>query len=139
MHTYIYPFSFFLLFFKKIYLFILCWVLVAAHRIFLSTCGIFSCGMRTLSCSMYDGSSSPTRNRTQAPCIGRVESYSLDHQGNPSILFQILFPFRLLKNIEQHSLCYYSMSLLVISFKYSSVYMPIPNSQSSPPPSLSPR
>ena len=34
-----------------------------------------------------------------------------------SILFQILFPFRLLQNIEQ------SRSLLVIYFKYNSVYL----------------
>ena len=39
-----------------------------------------------------------------------------------SILFQILFPFRLLQNIEQSSLCY-SRSLLVIYVKCSSVYM----------------
>ena len=43
----------------------------------------FSCGMRTLSCSMHVGSSSPTRDATQAPCIGSVESYPLDHQGSP--------------------------------------------------------
>ena len=36
-----------------------------------------------------------------------------------SILFQILSPFGLLQNIEQ----------LVICFKYSSVYMSVPNSQ----------
>ena len=41
-----------------------------------------------------------------------------------SILFQILFPFRLLQNIEQSSLCFYSRSLLVIHFKYSSVTHP---------------
>ena len=51
-----------------IYLFIwLCWVLVAAY-------GLFSCGMRTLSCGMHVGSSSLTRDRTQAPCIGCAES-----------------------------------------------------------------
>ena len=51
------------------YLFWLRWVLVAA-------CGIFSCGMRTLSCSMHVGSSSPTRNRTQPPSLG---AWSLTH------------------------------------------------------------
>ena len=35
-----------------------------------------------------------------------------------SILSQILFPFRLLRSIEQISLCYTSGSLLVINFKY---------------------
>ena len=60
---------------KIIYLLIwLCWVLVAAHRIFVAArvifvgvCGIFSCGMHV-------GYSSLTRDRTQAPCFGRVES-----------------------------------------------------------------
>ena len=42
-----------------------------------------------------------------------------------SILFQILFPFRLLWDIEQSSLCY---------FKYSCVYASVPNSQSIPSP-----
>ena len=32
---------------------------------------------------MHAGSSSPTRDRTQAPCIGSMESYPLDHQGSP--------------------------------------------------------
>ena len=39
--------------------------------------------MRTLSCGMHVGSSSLTRDRTQAPCIGSVESYPLHHQGRP--------------------------------------------------------
>ena len=34
---------------------------------------------------MHAGSSSLTRNRTQAPCIGSMESYPLDHQGSPEI------------------------------------------------------
>ena len=37
--------------------------LVAAHV-------LLSCDMRTLSCGMHVGSSSLTRDRTQAPCIG---------------------------------------------------------------------
>ena len=53
-----------------------------------------------------------------------------------SVLFQILFPFRLLQNIEFPVL--YSRSLLVIYFKYGSVCMSIPNSQGIPPPHLSP-
>ena len=41
------------------------------------------CNMRTLSCSTHVGSSSPTRGRTWAPCVGGAESYPLDHQGGP--------------------------------------------------------
>ena len=43
-------------------------------------CGMFSCGTWDLSCGMHVGSSSPTRDRTRAPCIGSVASYPLDHQ-----------------------------------------------------------
>ena len=55
------PLSFF--FWKKLFI-CLCWVLVAAL-------GIFSlhCGMQILSL-WHVGSSSPTRDQTQAPCIG---------------------------------------------------------------------
>ena len=52
------------------------WVLVAAGR-------FLSCGMRTLSCSMHVGSSSLTRDRNWAPCVGSMESYPLRHQGSP--------------------------------------------------------
>ena len=38
---------------------------------------------RLLSCGMHAGSSSPTRDRTRAPCIGSTEAYPLDHQGSP--------------------------------------------------------
>ena len=34
---------------------------------------------------MHVGFSSPTRDQTQAPCIGSSESYPLDHQGSPLI------------------------------------------------------
>ena len=54
-----------------------------------------SCGMWTLSCSMHEGSSSPTRYWTRAPCIGSAESYPLDHQGSPCIfamLIKTIFP-----------------------------------------------
>ena len=47
--------------------------------------GLLSCSMWTLSCGMHVGSSSLTRDQTQAPCIGSVESYPLDHQGNPQV------------------------------------------------------
>ena len=61
-------------------LFYLCRVLVVA-------CGLLSCGM-------HAGSSSPTRDRTWAPCIGSVESYPLGHQGSPRGVF-CLFVFYL--------------------------------------------
>ena len=67
-----------------IYLFWLRQVLVAACRIFVAACGLLSCGMQTLSCGMHAGFSSPTRDGTQAPCIGSMESYPLDHQGSPT-------------------------------------------------------
>ena len=43
-----------------------------------------ACGL--LSCVTHVGSSSPTRDRTWAPCIGSAESYPLDHQGSPCFL-----------------------------------------------------
>ena len=52
-----------------------------------------------------------------------------------SILPQTPFPSRLPQNVEQSSLCYkVSRSLLVICFKYSRVYVPIPDSLTIPPP-----
>ena len=75
---------FFLIFHSFIYLFWLRYVLVAARGIFVAACLIAACGL--LSCSMHVGSSSLTRDRTQAPCIGSVESYPLDHQGSPGPL-----------------------------------------------------
>ena len=45
---------------------------------------LLSRGMRTLSCSMHVRSSSLTRDRTRAPCIGSTESYPLCHQGSPA-------------------------------------------------------
>ena len=52
------------------------------------SCGMWNlrCSMRTLSCSMHVGSSSLTRDRTLAPCIGSAKSYPLDHQGSPWIV-----------------------------------------------------
>ena len=53
------------------------------------------------------------------------------------ILFQIIFHYSLLQNIECTSLCC-RVYLLVICFIYSSVYMLIPNSWFIPPYPLSP-
>ena len=47
-----------------------------------------------LSCSMYVGSSSLTRDRTRVPCIGSAQSYPWDHQGSPS---NVLLISRILK------------------------------------------
>ena len=47
-------------------------------------------------------------------------------------LFQIIFPHRLFKNIEQSSLSYNSGFLLVFYFVYSSVYVSIPGPSLSP-------
>ena len=66
------------LFFIFIYLFIL-----AAPGLSCSMQDLSVAACRLLSCSMYAGSSSPTMYRSQAPCIGSVESYPLDHQGSP--------------------------------------------------------
>ena len=44
---------------------------------------VVACGL--LSSGMHAGSSSPTRDWTQAICIGSAESYPLDHQGSPSL------------------------------------------------------
>ena len=83
------------LFFLKKYLFIyLFWprrvlveasgIFVAAWGIFFAACGIFSCGVRV-------GSSSLTRDRTRAPCIGSTESQPLDHQRSPSREIFLIF------------------------------------------------
>ena len=53
-------------------------------------CGMFSCSMRIPSSGMHVGSSSPTRDGTQAPCFGSVEFYPLDHKGSPEIIIRIL-------------------------------------------------
>ena len=42
------------------------------HRVLVAAGGLFSCGMRTLSCGMHVGSSSLTRDQTPAPCIGNT-------------------------------------------------------------------
>ena len=50
------------------------------------------------------------------------------------ILLQTPLPSRLPNNIEQSSLCLYSRSLLVIHFRYSSMYTATPNSLTLPSP-----
>ena len=58
-------------------------LLCGMRNLLAAACGLLSCGMQTLSCGMHAGSSSPTRDRIRAPCIGSAESYLLDHQGSP--------------------------------------------------------
>ena len=76
------------------------------------SCGVrdlfffFNCSMRTLSCSMHAGYSSPTRDQTRAPCIGSTESYPLDHQGSPYVLFSyskcfLVFVWKILRMQEK--------------------------------------
>ena len=79
----------------------LCRVLVGAY-------GIFSCGM-------HAGSSSLTRDRTRAPCIGSTESYPLDYQGSrvPCILIGVLPK---LTNTNSKIL----VMIALMSFKYQS-------------------
>ena len=48
-------------------------------------------------------------------------------KSNVTILFQILFPIRLLQNIEQSSLCYTAGPCRLFIFKHSSVYTSIPS------------
>ena len=60
--------------------------------IFFAVWGIF------FSCSILDlylrhvGSSSLTRDRTQASCTGSMESWLLDHEGRPPTAFLLLIP-----------------------------------------------
>ena len=57
-------------------------------------CGTRACGI--FSCSMHVGSSSLTRDPTQTPCIGSMDSQPMDHQGSPCIIFRrglLFFPF----------------------------------------------
>ena len=62
--------------FKNIYLFIYLAVPGLSCSTWDLLCGMraLSCGMQTLSCSMHVGSSSLTRDRTRAPCIGTMDS-----------------------------------------------------------------
>ena len=100
-----------------IYLFIwLCWVLVAAG-------GLLSSGMRTLSCSMRVGSSSLTRDWTQAPCIGSAESYPLRHQGGPPgcLFFKFFYYYFFIFWLLWVFIAAHGLSLVVASGGYSSL------------------
>ena len=91
---------------KKKSLFILFWqhqVLVATLRIFIEACRIFLVvACKVLTCDMHLQSSSPTRDRTQASCIGSMESYPLDHQGSPEIFVFLQTHGRASGNHQEH-------------------------------------
>ena len=79
-------------FLKNIYLFILALPVLSCCMqdlhcsmwdLLVVACGFLSCGTWALSWGMHAGSSSLTRDWTQAPCIGSAECYPLDHQGSP--------------------------------------------------------
>ena len=116
--------SFFNIYFI-IYLFCLRRVLVVAHGTFIVACGLLlaacrllGCGMWTLSCSMHVGSSSPTRDRTRAPCIGSTGSYPLDHQESPTV-YSLLLSKSLL--CLQFWLCSHSIIILFRKFNMNVV------------------
>ena len=53
------------------------------HRLFIYLVVLsLSCGMQDLYLQ-HSGSSSPTRDPIQVPCIGSMQSWPLDHQGSP--------------------------------------------------------
>ena len=66
-------------------------------------------------------------------CIPKWFSYTYTY----IYLFQNIFPFRLLQNIKQSSLCY-TVGPCWLSILNIVVCMSIPNSQFIPPPQLSP-
>ena len=75
-----------------------------------------------------------TNDVVLASGIGQSDSVILVHV---SILFQILFSFRLLQSIEQSSLCYIVGPCWVSSL-YNRIHMLMQNSQFIPPPSFPP-
>lgn len=71
------------------------WVSEAAHRSWLLHSG---------SQLWHAGSSSPVRTRTQPPCIGSSESYPLEHQGSPQILYKVRKPVEINHSLHpQHT------------------------------------
>ena len=89
-------------FFSSVLLEVLLLSLFVCFNIYLFILAVpgLSCGMQDLRCGVWAsqlwhadsqlwhvGSSSLTRDRTWAPCIGSVESYPLDHQGSPCCSF----------------------------------------------------
>ena len=73
--------------------------------LFLAVHGIFS-GIEN-SLLQHVGSSSLTRNKTWAPCIGRLESQSLDHQGSP--MYHI---FLICSSVDGHLGCFHVLIIV---------------------------
>ena len=116
---------------ENIYLFILAepGLRCGMRDLLVAVCGLLSCGM-------HAGSSSLIRDWTQAPCIGSVESYPVDHQGSPQHIVLFLFCFIFVFVFFEFYFIYflYGRFLLVIHFIHISVYMSIPISQFITPP-----
>ena len=53
-----------------LFLFLFIYLFIYLHLVLVAAGGLLSCGMWSLSCGMHMGSSSLTRDRTWAPCIG---------------------------------------------------------------------
>ena len=61
----------------------LLWEVITKICIYLTMPGFLWGNLDLRSLWGHAGSSSQTRDQTRVPCIGSVESYTLDHQGNP--------------------------------------------------------
>ena len=59
-----------------VYIFFNIYLFIWLHRVLVAAGGFLSCGMRTLSCGMHEGSSSLASDRTQTPIL---EAQSLNH------------------------------------------------------------
>ena len=69
------PSAFLSLSFLKIFIYLFIYLFIWLCRVLVAARWLLSCGMQTLSCGMHVGSSSLTRDRSRAPCIGSEESF----------------------------------------------------------------
>ena len=97
--SYWYIFKFCLLLYIKftdscVNIYLSCWVLVAACRIFNLFCSTWDHWFWHASSQLWHvGFSSLTKNQTQAPCIGSMESYPLEDHGSFFLFFFFWFFF----------------------------------------------